>query len=156
MTIRRAEEKDLSAVLRMLSQVLEIHAAIRPDIFISGTTKYTEPELKEMFRDEETHVFVAVNDMDEAVGYAFCRLRVPPFSTTMHSRKSFFIDDLCVDEACRGQHIGEALFRFAIDEAKRLGCADVTLNVWEGNTAALRFYQKMGMTPKETQMEFLL
>ena len=156
MKIRRAEEKDIGAVLRMLSQVLEIHAAIRPDIFIPGTTKYTEPELKEMFRDDGNPVYVAVNDADEAVGYAFCRLRVPPFSTTMHPRKSFFIDDLCVDEASRGQHIGEALFRFAVDEAKRLGCAAVTLNVWEGNDAAMRFYQKMGMKPKETQMEFVL
>lgn len=74
----------------------------------------------------------------------------------MLPRRSFFIDDLCVDEACRGRRVGEALFRFVLEEAVRRGCADVTLNVWEGNDAAKRFYEKMGMTPKETMMELRL
>ena len=38
--IRRAEEKDIKKVMDLLSQVLEIHAKIRPDVFVSGTTKY--------------------------------------------------------------------------------------------------------------------
>ena len=42
MNIRRATDKDIADVLRLLSQVLEVHAAIRPDIFVSGTTKYSE------------------------------------------------------------------------------------------------------------------
>lgn len=42
MLIRRAEEKDIPKVIELLNQVLELHAVIRPDIFISGTTKYTE------------------------------------------------------------------------------------------------------------------
>ena len=29
-------------------------------------------------------------------------------------------------------------------EAKRLGCYEVTLNVWAGNTSAEKFYEKMG------------
>ena len=37
-----------------------------------------------------------------------------------------------------------------------MGCYEVTLNVWEGNDTARRFYEKMGMVPKETQMEFIL
>ena len=45
MTIRRARETDIPKVLKLLSQVLELHAAIRPDIFIPGTTKYTREEL---------------------------------------------------------------------------------------------------------------
>lgn len=44
--VRKAEEKDIDRILSLLKQVLEIHAAIRPDIFVSGTTKYTEEELK--------------------------------------------------------------------------------------------------------------
>lgn len=156
MYIRRAKESDIAALLRLLSQVLELHAAIRPDIFVPGSTKYTAAELSEKLQNDRTPVFVAVDENDRVLGYAFCELREPPFANTMRYRKSFFIDDLCVDEACRGRHIGEALFRFALEEAKRLDCADVTLNVWEGNDGAMRFYQKMGMKPKETQMEYLL
>ena len=51
MQIRRAKEKDISKVIELLNQVLELHATIRPDIFVSGTTKYTEAELTEIFKD---------------------------------------------------------------------------------------------------------
>ena len=40
-TVRRAEIKDIDKVSMLLSEVLELHAKLRPDIFISGTTKYT-------------------------------------------------------------------------------------------------------------------
>ena len=65
MTIRRAVEKDVDKICELLSQVLEIHAKIRPDIFISGTTKYTHDELVEMFKDDEFFTMKLVYDGDE-------------------------------------------------------------------------------------------
>ena len=143
-------------MLSLLSQILALHAALRPDIFIPGTTKYTKAELLAIFQNENTPVFVAADETDAVLGYAFCALREPPFPNTMRPRKTLFIDDLCVDEGRRGQGIGEALFRFVLERAKAYGCTDVTLNVWEGNDGAKRFYEKLGMRPKETQMELLL
>ena len=128
MNIRKAEEKDIPRLLALLGQVLQIHAEIRPDIFIPGTTKYT----------------------------AFCQLKEQPFSTNMVPFKSLFIDDLCVDKQARGQHIGESLFEYVKQQAKALGCYEVTLNVWAGNTSAEHFYEKMGMKTKERQMEYIL
>ena len=52
MNIRLAEEKDIDSVIKLLTQVLNIHAKIRPDIFIGGTTKYTKEELMEIFNDK--------------------------------------------------------------------------------------------------------
>ncbi|MFQ9032899.1 MAG: GNAT family N-acetyltransferase, partial [Waltera sp.] len=48
MKIRKAEKKDIPRILALLGQVLQIHAEIRPDIFIPGTTKYTPYELTEL------------------------------------------------------------------------------------------------------------
>ena len=42
MKIRKAQIKDIGRIIELLSQVLELHAKLRPDIFVSGTTKYTE------------------------------------------------------------------------------------------------------------------
>jgi len=156
MNIRKAQEKDIAKIMELLSQVLEIHAEIRPDIFIPGTTKYTKAELLDIFNDEKTPVFVAVNDEDTVLGYAFCIIKSQPFSNNMVPFESLFIDDLCIDENCRGQHIGANLFEFIKEEAKKLGCYEVTLNVWEGNDSALGFYKSMGLKPKETQMEYVL
>lgn len=154
--IRKAEEKDITRIMELLQQVHGIHAEIRPDIFIPGTTKYTVDELREILENEETPIFVAVNEADLCIGYAFCQLKEQPFSNNMVPFKSLFIDDLCVDEQTRGQHVGESLFEFVKEQAKKLGCYEVTLNVWSGNTSAEKFYEKMGMTTKERQMEYIL
>ena len=156
MNIRRAGEKDIPRLIELLQQVLDIHAKIRPDIFISGTTKYTDDELLQMILDDTNPIYVAVDEKDLCMGYAFCQLREQPFSNNMVPFTSLFIDDLCVDQNLRGQHIGESLFEFVRAEAKRLGCYEVTLNVWAGNTSAEHFYEKMGMKTKERQMEYIL
>ena len=52
MNIRRAEEKDIDTLLILLSEVLDLHAEIRPDIFIPGKTKYTREQLKAMLKDD--------------------------------------------------------------------------------------------------------
>lgn len=156
MNIRRANEKDIPRLIELLGQVLQIHADIRPDIFIAGTTKYTNEELLEMIKDNTNPIYVAADENDVCMGYAFCRLREQPFSNNMVPFTSLFIDDLCVDALTRGQHIGEALFEHVKSEAKRLGCYEVTLNVWAGNTSAEKFYEKMGLKTKERQMEYIL
>ena len=156
MNIRRAGEKDIPRLIELLQQVLDIHAKVRPDVFISGTTKYTNDELLQMILDDRNPIYVAVNEKDLCMGYAFCQLREQPFSNNMVPFTSLFIDDLCVDQSLRGQHIGESLFEFVKAEAKRLGCYEVTLNVWAGNTSAEHFYEKMGMKTKERQMEYIL
>ncbi|MBO4265983.1 MAG: GNAT family N-acetyltransferase [Lachnospiraceae bacterium] len=155
MNIRRATESDIPAVLKMLSQVLELHADIRPDIFIPNTTKYSAEDLSAMFLDDSRPVYVAEDD-GGVCGYAFCQLQDPPFTSTMIPHKIMYLDDLCVDESARGKHVGSALFEHVKSEAKRLGCYEVTLNVWEGNDKAINFYRFMGMKTKETQMEYIL
>lgn len=136
--------------------MLQIHADIRPDIFIPGTTKYTNDELEQMIKDEMKPIYVAVNENDMCIGYAFCQLKEQPFSNNMVQFKSLFIDDLCVDKSTRGQNIGERLFEYVKSEAKRMGCYEVTLNVWAGNTSAEKFYEKMGLKTKERQLEYIL
>ena len=105
MMIRKAEERDIPRIMELLGQVLQIHADIRPDIFIPGTTKYTADELKELLKNKEKPIYIAANEADVCVGYAFCQLHEQPFSNNMVQFKSLFIDDLCIDQQARGQHI---------------------------------------------------
>lgn len=155
-TIRKAQEVDMDKIMVLLNEVLELHAKIRPDIFISGTTKYTKEELFNIINNENSPVFVACDEKNSVLGYAFCVIKRQPFSTNMRDFKTLFIDDLCVDESSRGLHIGTLLYEHVLNYAKEINCYDVTLNVWEGNDSARAFYEKMGMKVKETQMEFIL
>ena len=156
MTIRKAENKDTAKVLALLHQVLEVHADLRPDLFIPGTTKYTDEELHTIFADEKTPVYVAVDENDTVLGYAFCVLEEPVPSNNLHPHRTLYIDDICVDEAARGQHVATRLYEHVKAEAERLGCYNITLNVWEGNDGARKFYEAMGMKPRKTMLEAIL
>ena len=153
-TIRQASVADIPQLINLLHQVDMVHHRLRPELFKPYTTKYSEQELETLLGDESKPVFVY--DDGEVRGYAFCQISVVKDDRLLQDRKTLYLDDLCVDEARRGEHIGEALFEYAVGEAARLGCTYVTLNVWEGNDGAKRFYEKQGMRPKETQMELLL
>ena len=156
MKIRRAQAKDIKTILSLLQQVLELHAAIRPDIFVSGTTKYTEEELGTMIRDDEKPVFVAADEADAVLGYAFCIYQETKENGSLHARRTLYLDDLCVDAQARGRHIGAELYRHVLKTAKETGCDSVTLNVWAVNGEAAAFYERMGMKPLKTTMETIL
>lgn len=151
-----AREADIPGILRLLSQVLEVHASLRPDLFISGTTKYSADELKVILADERRPVYVALDEAGDVVGYAFCILERQPASANLVQFDYMYIDDLCVDETCRGHHVATRIFEYVKAEAIRFGCREITLNVWEGNDTALRFYQKAGFLPRKTMMEYHL
>ena len=75
MKIRKAEEKDIPRLLALLGQVLQIHAEIRPDIFVSGTTKYTACVLGGLWPEEVNPISGAVDTDAVCVGYAFCQMQ---------------------------------------------------------------------------------
>ena len=156
MLIRRAEDKDMDKMLDLLLQVCNIHADLRPDLFIHDGTKYSKEDLHEIIIDDKRPIYVATDEHDEVLGYCFCQLKEPAASKCIKPFSELYIDDLCVDESARGMHVGKSLFEYAKEEARRLGCYEVTLNVWEGNDKAKSFYEKMGMKPKETMMEIIL
>ena len=144
----------------LLGQVLEVHAAGRPDLFRSGTRKYTDDELLRIFADDTHPVFVAVDSekdgSERVLGHAFCEVQDMRGSNNMQPIVSLYIDDICVDEAVRRQHVGTALYQHVIGFARELGCHNVTLNVWACNPGAQRFYESMGMTPLKTCLEQVL
>ena len=105
MIIRDAQNKDIPQLLELLSEVLEIHAKIKPDYFVSGYTKYSEAELEAILKAEDVKVYVADED-GRVLGYAFCMLQETLHKPFVVSFKYMYIDDLCVDSACRGKGIG--------------------------------------------------
>ena len=155
MDIRFAQEKDIPGLIRLLYQVGDVHHQIRPDLFRGGAIKYTEEELKKILADENSPVFVGTEG-EKVLCYCFCQLREYRGSTVLTDRKEIYIDDLCVDENCRGQHVGKQLYDHTCTWAKTIGCNFVTLNVWCGNDSAMAFYEKRGLKPRSITMETAL
>ena len=149
--IRAAGIQDLDAVNLLLGQVLKLHHEGRPDLFHASGKKYTDGELLSIFSNLDTPVFVYEQD-GVVLGYVFCVLSHVS-SGSMKPLDTLYIDDLCVAEQARGQHIGKALFEYAVAYARSHGCYNVTLHVWECNPSARAFYESLGMKPQYASME---
>ncbi|MDD6035003.1 MAG: GNAT family N-acetyltransferase [Lachnospiraceae bacterium] len=156
MNIRRAENKDMNGINKLLHQVLMVHHNGRPDIFKPNAKKYTDMELADILADDTKPVFVAVDEQETVLGYAFCVFQQHLNNNILTDIKTLYIDDLCVDEERRGMHIGTALYEYVLDFAKESGCYNVTLNVWSCNESAMRFYEKCGLVPQKVGMEKVL
>ena len=155
MNIRFAREEDIPALIRLLRQVGQVHYRGRPDIFRSDAQKFGGEELSQLLKSENCSIFVAEAG-ENVVGYAMCILEIVQDHPVLRDSRSLFIDDFCVEEACRGQCVGRALYEAVKEEARRLGCGSVTLNVWNFPGSAQAFYEKCGLKPRKTVMESIL
>ncbi len=153
MTIRRACVCDAKRINDLLYQVAKIHAEGRPDIFKDATKKYTDEELIKIIECDNTPIFVAVDDQDYVLGYAFCVYKYVENDILFQDQRTLYIDDICVDENSRGEHIGKSLYYKVVEFAKHGGFDNITLNVWSFNDTAYKFYEKCGMVPQRIIME---
>ena len=152
--IRRAEIKDIPGIISLLHQVDMVHHVLRPDLFKPYTTKYNEQELEVLIGDDSKPIFVFENGA--ILGHAFCMITEVKGDKLLQDIKTLYIDDICVDENARGKHVGKALYEYVHEYAQTIGCNNITLNVWDGNDAALSFYRNMGMKVQKTTMEIEL
>ena len=163
--IREAYEKDIDEIVELLRQVNQVHADGRPDLFKAGGVKYTKENLidmMEMWHFEPAgrvlehgvvRIYVYVKDK-HVRGYIFCRYTFTEEFQNLKASREVYIEDLCVDEAMRGQGIGRELFEYACEMARVNACERMPLRVWECNPTAKAFYESMGMSPLYTGMEY--
>lgn len=156
MKIRMAKEQDIEQINKLLYQVCLVHHKGRPDLFKHGAKKYTDEQLRDIIADQKRPILVATDEQDCVLGYAFCMFQQHLEDNVLTDIKTLYIDDLCVEENLRGQHIGKTLYEAVLDFAKEQGCYNVTLNVWNCNPTAMKFYEACGLTPYKVGMETIL
>ena len=115
--------------------------------------------MRRIIADDNRPVFVAVNEdaaPGEILGYGFCVVEDHTHSNNFQPIRTLYIDDICVDEAARGHGVATAIYQHIIAFAREGGFHNVTLNVWECNPGARKFYETMGMSIQKTCMEQVL
>lgn len=153
--VRRAQERDIPAVMELLKQVNQVHYEGRPDLF-KPATKYGEDELRRILANDQTPVFVCTDEAGQVLGHGFCILQRPENTKLLNDVLTLYIDDICVDQAARGRHVGSAIYEYILAYARQCGCYNVTLNVWSCNPGAMKFYEKLGLKPFKVGMEKIL
>ena len=156
MNIRPAEERDIPRMGELLLQVCRVHHQGRPDLFRDGGRKYSDEELRALLRDGERPILVAEDETGWVAGYAFCIFQRHQGEGSLRDLTTLYLDDLCVDQACRGQRVGSGLYQAVLALARERGCYNVTLNVWACNQTAMDFYRRCGLQVQKTGMEVIL
>jgi GNAT superfamily N-acetyltransferase len=148
-TIRRADEADLPRIVELLSQL-----ALNDD-----RDSPAEP-LPESYRaafrqiEAETRQQLLVAEASgRVVGTATLGI-VPNLS--YRGRPWAFVEGLVVDGSGRRKGYGEALMRYAIEEARRAGCYKVSLTSNKRRSEAHLFYQKLGFAASHEGFRLLL
>ncbi len=149
--IRIANINDTKRIYELLIDMVNLHATIRPDIFIKDKAKYNIEELNKLIGDKNYHIYVMELD-NLLIAYAICIIKYNHDKNILIN-KSLYIDDFCVDKLYQNQGYGTKLFNYLIEQAKKEGFDEIILNVWNGNDEAYSFYEKMGMKIKKMEME---
>lgn len=155
MEIRFAKPEDVAGILALLRQVGRVHHDGRPDLFRSNAQKYGASQVLAMLDSSKTPIFVAVEE-DKVLGYGFCMFKEYKNDSVMADHTSLYIDDLCVDENCRGKGIGKAIYGEILRYAAMRKVYNVTLNVWSCNPSAMKFYESLGLQPQKVGMETII
>jgi len=101
-------------------------------------------DLTDLVREPSSTLMVARSEHGEIIGALTLTVyRVP---TGIRS----IIEDVIVDNSARGQGIGEALVKHAIEVAREKGASNISLTCNPMREAANRLYQRMGFKKRET------
>ena len=106
-----------------------------------------QAELEAILSAGATDLYTA---RDKGSGFIVGALALAVFSTPTATHA--WIEDVVVDEAWRGQGIGEALTRAALERARDRGAAGVELTSRPARAAANRLYLRMGFVLRSTNL----
>ena len=151
--IRTATINDYESVIKIISQVQDMHVEWRPDIYRHNDNLIPK-EIFEKIVEGDTF-FVAEDDDKKIVGVleiAFRHIESPAHIT----RDIIFIDTMAVTEKYRGLGIGHKMFEFLKKMKIEKNMDGIELQVNAKNRAAYEMYRKYGFTEKSINMELLV
>ena len=149
--IRHALETDYEAVMKIMSQVQDMHVQWRPDIYKYNDQLFTR-EIFENIVENGTFFIAEINNVVVGVlEITFRHIESPAHVT----RDVIFIDTMAIDEMYRGKGIGHKMFEFLKVVKTEKNMDGIELQVNARNVMAYEMYKKCGFTEKSINLELL-
>jgi ribosomal protein S18 acetylase RimI-like enzyme len=137
-------EPELSIADQATPELVEALTRLLPQLSSSAPPP-TAAEVAEIIASPATDLLVARVDGRVVGSLTLVTFRLP---TGMRA----WIEDVVVDSEARGQGVGEALNRFALELAAKRGARTVDLTSRPSREAANRLYQRIGFQRRETNV----
>jgi ribosomal protein S18 acetylase RimI-like enzyme len=108
--------------------------------------------LRERFAHHDSVVLLATDD--ENVGAGFVQLY--PLFSSVRTTRIYLLNDLFVAAGMRRRGVAATLMREAVDFARAVGAAGMTLATAHTNTPAQRLYESLGWRRDDEFREYLI
>lgn len=135
----------IEIITTVTAELLDAFARLIPQL--SNAPVPTHAELEQVIAQQGTFLYIL---RQTAGGPIVGSLTLATFYTP--TGRHAWIEDVVVDSACRGQGLGEALTRRALEDARRMGLKSVSLTSRASRVAANQLYQKLGFVRHETNL----
>ena len=127
------------------AKLVEAYQKLTPQLSSSNPPP-TEDELKAIIGSDSATILVA----EDANGIILGSMTLVIFRIPTGIRA--WIEDVVVDTQARGMGVGQALNQHAIELAQKAGAKTIDLTSRPSREAANRLYQRLGFTPRETNV----
>jgi ribosomal protein S18 acetylase RimI-like enzyme len=144
--IRVATMDDYDGLCALYLEADTLHHSAAPDAFASPADPPRSRELiAETLDDAKSALFVAIGNQTRAV-LGFARLNIRPASRhpALSQHDVGWVDELVVKRDNHRSGIGSALMAHAQRWFRDRGVSDFRLTVWEFNSGAIEFYERLG------------
>lgn len=137
-TLRLAEEKDISLILRFIKELADYEELLHEVVA-------TEEILRESLFERNAAEVVIAEFKGEPVGFA---LFFHNFSTFL-GRPGLYLEDLYVQPQMRGKGIGKLLLSYLAKLAMERGCGRFEWWCLDWNKSSIDFYKSIGAIPMD-------
>lgn len=144
LTIRTATIDDYDAICALYTEGDTLHHTAHPEAFLPARERPRSREFIDIALSDPSSTVLFAEIGDDVAGLV--RVAVRPSSThpARLRKKVGQVEELIVFEAHQGIGAGKALMSAARGWCEEQGVNDMMLTVWEFNTDAIAFYERLG------------
>lgn len=150
LNIRKAVLQDQACLLSLEQKVIEAERPFNSIIKASDAIYY---DLNRLLTEEASHVVVA-EENGQIIGTGYAQIRESKQS--LKHNKHSYLGFMYVDPEFRGLGVNKLIMDDLIKWSKEQGILDFYLDVYDGNDAAIRAYEKVGFSKSLVEMKINL
>ncbi|MCZ0874964.1 GNAT family N-acetyltransferase [Peribacillus sp. AS_2] len=136
-----SQTRNFNLVAKLNKYVHDLHSNLYPEYF----KEYNYENVNEVFKslvNNESFVFLLLEDNKEALGYAWIEIREYPENALKKGYKSVYVHQISIVDTKRNKGYGSSLMERIYDIAKDRGIDLIELDYWFENSVAKDFYKK--------------
>jgi ribosomal protein S18 acetylase RimI-like enzyme len=138
-TIRLAQTKDATAVVRLISEMARV----------DGDSSPIDQEYVAYYLSCPHSYVLLAEEEGQVIGLLSYSIR----PNLYHAGDACFIEQLIVQENARGRGVGGALVEELLRRLAALDCVEVSVSAMPDNQGAIRFYKSHGLTEEVVLLE---